>query len=359
MTHLPARPARPASALALAAVLAFAAAQAAAAGQGTLIVLNKSEATASLIDLDSGRVAATIPTGEGPHEVAVSPDGRLAVVTNYGTGPKPGSSLTVLEVPAARVVRTIDLGEHRRPHGVAFLPGGGRVAVTAEGSQALLAVDVETGKVLSRTPTAQEVSHMVVLAPDGARAFVANIGSGSLTIVDLPAAKRLVNLPTGAGAEGITMLPGGREVWVTNRDADTISVVDVAAMKVVAELPCKAFPIRAQASPDGKRVLVSNARSGDIAVFDAAARKELIRIPMPVRAAGAEGRLFGERFGGSPVPIGILIRPDGKRAYVANSNADRIVVLDLEAWTVAGELQAGREPDGLGHSRLAVTSGPS
>ena len=49
----------------------------------TLVVLNKSEATASLIDLESGRVAATVPTGQAPHEVAVSPDGRLALATNY------------------------------------------------------------------------------------------------------------------------------------------------------------------------------------------------------------------------------------------------------------------------------------
>ena len=43
----------------------------------TLVVLNKSEATASLVDLSSGTVRATLPTGDGPHEVAVSPGGRL------------------------------------------------------------------------------------------------------------------------------------------------------------------------------------------------------------------------------------------------------------------------------------------
>ena len=53
---------------------------AAPAGAETLVVLNKSEATASLIDLESGAVRATLPTGNGPHEAAVSPDGRLALV---------------------------------------------------------------------------------------------------------------------------------------------------------------------------------------------------------------------------------------------------------------------------------------
>jgi YVTN family beta-propeller protein len=53
--------------------------------QGTLVVLNKSEASASLIDLATEAVVATVATGEGPHEVAVSPDGRRALATNYGT----------------------------------------------------------------------------------------------------------------------------------------------------------------------------------------------------------------------------------------------------------------------------------
>src|SRR6185295_15169127 len=50
----------------------------------TLVVANKDDATVSLLDLASGRIAATVPTGDGPHEVAISPDGRQAVVSNTG-----------------------------------------------------------------------------------------------------------------------------------------------------------------------------------------------------------------------------------------------------------------------------------
>src|SRR5689334_10520463 len=97
----------------------------------TLIVANKAEATVSLIDLASGKVAATLPVGTGPHEVAVSPDGRLALIANYGTGQQPGSSLTLIDVPGAKVVKTIGLGEHLKPHGMAFL-GNDRALVTSE-----------------------------------------------------------------------------------------------------------------------------------------------------------------------------------------------------------------------------------
>ena len=71
----------------------------AVAAAGTLVVANKSDATVSLVDTGSGEVVATLPTGEGPHEVAVSPDGKTALVANYGTRGAPGSSLTVIDLP--------------------------------------------------------------------------------------------------------------------------------------------------------------------------------------------------------------------------------------------------------------------
>lgn len=336
----------------LAAIL-IAAVAAAPAAAATLVVANKAEATVSLIDLGSGKVAATLPTGEGPHEVAVSPSGKLALVTNYGTREKPGSSLTLLDVPGAKVVRTVDLGEYRRPHGAVWLSES-RALVTAEGNQALLEVDLAEGKVVRAIPTGQETSHMVVVAAGGSsgggRAFVANIGSGSITVIDLKEGRKIGDVPTGKGAEGIDATPDGKQVWVTNREADTVSVVDAASLEVVATVPSAAFPIRAKATPDGRRVLISNAKSGDIAVLSVGDRKEERRIALAVAATVTEGRLLG--FGTSSVPIGIVVEPGGKRAWVAHANADRITVLDLATWQPAGSLTAGKEPDGMGYSPL-------
>jgi len=330
------------------------AAATAAKPRGTLIVLNKAEASASLINLDTGKVVATLPTGAGPHEAAVDRDGRFAIVTNYGTGPAPGSSLTLIDVPAAKVVRTLDLGKYRRPHGVAWLPDGRRVAVTCEENRALLLVEARSGRIEAAIDTDQAVSHMVAVSPDGRRAFVANIGSGSVTVIDLESKARVKNLPTGAGAEGIALQPDGKTLWVTNRAADTVSVVDTVTLEVAASLPSAAFPIRAAATPDGRFVLVSNAKSGDLAIFDAAGRIETRRVAMQRTAEVTDGRLFGGQFGDSPVPIGILIHPDGKEAYVANANADAVAVVDLVEWSVRGWLRAGREPDGMAWSARTV-----
>lgn len=321
----------------------------------TLVVANKAEATVSLVDLPGGKVLATLPVGAGPHEVGISPDGRTALIANYGAQ-QPGSSLTVIDIPGAKVVKTIDLGEYKRPHGVVFADGR-RALVTVEANKALLEVDVEAGKVLRAIPTGQEVSHMVVASPDGSRAYIANIGSGSMTVIDLKEGKKVADVVTGAQAEGIDVTPDGKQVWVSNRQADTVSVVDAATLKVVGTIESAKFPIRAKATPDGKRVLVSNAMSGDVSVISVGDRKVERRIAMPKDAAGGDGRLMGDMQG--PVPIGVVVEPDGKRAYVALANADRIMVLDLAQWKVTGHLTAGKEPDGMGFSPVDVKAAPA
>jgi YVTN family beta-propeller protein len=320
---------------------------------GTLVVLNKAEASASLIDLASGRVAATVKTGQGPHEVAISPDGRKAVVTNYG-GQQPGSTLTVIDLPGARVERTISLGTHRRPHGILFAPGGRELLVTAEDSRALLVVDAKTGKVARAITTGQDVSHMVAVAPDGRRAYVANIGSGNMTAIDLAAGKVVSHVETGAGAEGIAVTPDGRSVWVTNRDADNVAIVDAAKLEVVARVPAPSFPIRVQITGNGREAVVSCAKTGEVRVFDTGKRTEVARLAMQGGATSGDGRLFGDRFGKSPVPIGIVIPPSGGRAYVASAHADEVVAIDLATRRIVARHRTGREPDGLGWSPMTV-----
>ena len=320
----------------------------------TLLVANKSDDTVDLIALASGRSMATLHTGGAPHEIAVAPDGATAVIANYGGRGGAGNSLTVVDVAAATVRKTIDLESHRRPHGVEWLDDK-RVAVTTEGSGHLTLVDIDSGTVSSAVPTGQSVSHMVALA--GSRAFVANIGSGSVTVIDTESGKKLTDIATGAGAEGIAATSDGVEIWVTNREADTLTVIDAASLEILATLPCPGFPIRIALAPDGKNALVSAARSGEVVLFDVAERRELRRAQLDLsNAPDAARRLFGDRFGNSPVPVGLVIAPDGETAWVAATQADAVVVLDPKTLTVRDVLAAGREPDGMAFSPLNVAA---
>lgn len=298
------------------------------AQEGLLLVVNKTGNTLSFLDPTTGEEVARVGTGHAPHEVAVSPDGRWAYVTDYGTGPRAGRTVTVVDVPARAVARTLELGPHSRPHGVAVARDG-TVWVTAEGSAHVLRVDPEGGRLLTEAETGQRVTHMVVVAGGHDRVFTANIGSGTVTAVDAGTGEVLGHIETGAGAEGLALGTDGSRVFVTNREAGTLTEIDAATATVSRTLEVGDFPIRVEVTPDGRRALVSNARANEVAVVDLEAWVVERRIPV-----GA-------------VPVGIEVTPDGRTAYVANTQADRISVLDLTTWEVTGELVAGDEPDGM------------
>ena len=313
----------------------------------SLIVLLKSVAVAAVVDPVTGGARFQVETGAAPHEVVTSPDGRLAVVADYGTGESPGRTLTVIDLAAQRVQRTIDLGDFRRPHGLQWIPGTRRVAVTSEQNQAVVVVDVAMGHVEFAIPTNARGTHMIELSRDGRWAWTPNIGSGSVSLFDL-IEKRLVKTATvGAGPEAIALSPDERELWVGDRQLNRVTILDARTLDSLATLPTGEFPNRAKFTPDGRRVLVSNARSGTIAVYDAAKRQRLADIVLPFDSTRARDQMLGAAMGRSAVPLGIVVHPNGRRAWVALAATDQIAVLDLERMTVERLLEAGREPDGM------------
>ena len=293
-----------------------------------LVVVNKSASTISVVDPVGRTELATVPTGFAPHEVAVSRDGQFAYVSDYGTGPQPGNTVTVIDLESATVVGTIDLGTHTRPHGIT-VAADGSVWVTTEGSQHVLQLDPVRRAIVRAIRTGQQGTHMVAIAEAARRVFTANIGSGTATAIDAVEGTVIAQLETGAGAEGIDVSPDGSTVYVTNRSAGTLSAVDVATARVVRSLEVGAFPIRVKVRPDGREALVSNAQGNEVAAVDLS-RWEVVR-----------------RLAVGAVPVGILITPDNRTAFVANTSDDKISVIDLVEWRLDGEIVAGDEPDGM------------
>lgn len=304
---------------------------------GTLVITNKAPATASIIDVGSGRLLATLPTGQGPHEVVMSRDGRVAVVTDYGAQ-VPGSSLTVINVPGKRVARTLALGEYRRPHGIVFLPGDSLVAVTSETNRALLIVHIGTGQIARAIPTGQNGSHMVGVTGDGRRGWTGNIGSNTVTELDLMTGAALRTIAVPAQPEAINVTPDGREVWVGSNATGTVSVVDAHTGAVAPAATGFGWPYRVLFSPDTSLVLLPDLRGETLRFVDRASKAELHRMSLPGKA-----------------PQGITFAPDGRHAFLSFSAAARIAIIDVAARKIVRELDAGETPDGVAYTTRVVT----
>ncbi|AWV06956.1 YncE family protein [Marilutibacter maris] len=327
--------------------LALSVAALAPAAAGELLVGNKSADTVWFLSREDGRRTAVAETGAGPHEIAVSPDRRRAVVTNYG-GRTPGHTLTVLDLVDGAAARTIELGDHGRPHGLRFLPGNRRVAVTTEDSGSLLVVDLDAGSgddpVEAAIDVGDGMGHMVALSDDGEVAYVSKIAAGTVSRIDLKRARKTGERASGEGAEGIAYRRGHGELWVSNRAADTVTVHDPDTLEVTHTLQSKGFPIRVVFTADARHALVTNARAAELAVFDADSRKRVATIGL----SGDDERYQETLLGRAALPIGVIADPTRPRVYVAISGADEIAVVDTGTWQVIERWRTGREPDALG-----------
>jgi len=313
----------------------------------TLLVVRKTDDAIDFMDPGSGLRLASVALGHAPHEVSVSPDGKRAAVTNYGTRDRPGSTLSIVDLEQPREVRRIDLTPHTRPHGVAwFAPD--RIAVTTEGTKHLVIVDPDAGRVVSAIETGQDVSHMVAVSADATRAYVTNIGSGTTTALDLVAGRKLGDIATGAGSEALAVTPNGRDLWVAARAAGEIVVVDTATLAILARLPLPGIPIRIAITPDGATALVTCAGSSELVAYDVATRtvRARVKVDVPLAPDAAE-RPFARLAPGSALPVGLLVARDGRSAFVAATMGDRVVQYDVSTLAPLRTIEVGGEPDGL------------
>jgi YVTN family beta-propeller protein len=290
----------------------------------TLLVGNKDENSLAFVDPINGKVIGRVPTGNGPHEVAASADGKLAFVANYGTGPAPGMTISVIDTVNMKEVRKLDTSPMQRPHGLFFADG--KLYFTAEANRAIGRYDPAANRIDWVMGTGQSSTHMVIVAKNGT-IFTANIGSDTITILDRSGATAV---PVGKGPEGMDLSPDGRELWTAHSRDGGVSVIDVAAKKVVATIGAGTKRSnRLKFTPDGKWVLISDLDGGELVVVDAAARRETQRIAM------------------GKTPEGILMAKDGSKAYVAVAGDNKVAVLDLKTMKVTASLDTGKGPDGM------------
>lgn len=308
-----------------------------------LLVGNKSADTVWRLSLRDGRRIGEFRTGEAPHEIAVAPDRRIAVVTNYGDA-KSGSSLSVLDLVGGTPTRTIDLGQHGAPHGLRFLPDGRRVVVTTEASGSLLVVEVASGSIERVIEVGGGTGHMVAVSADGKVAYLTKIQSGTLSRIDLLTGTKTVERAAGKGAEGVAVRPDGLEVWVTNREDGTVTVHDPRTLAIKRRMSSKGFPIRVVFSADGTLAFVTNARAATLSVFDARTKVPVATVSLSRDDMAYQPTMLGH----AALPIGVVPAADRPRAYVAISGGDRVAVIDTERWQVIDYWVTGREPDALG-----------
>jgi len=309
--------------------------------RGSILALSKADHTLAIVDPVSLKVIARIPVGSDPHEVIASTDGKTAYVSIYGGGSL--HELNVIDLVAKKPLTNIDTRPLFGPHGLTFV--NGKVWFSAEGSKAVGSYDPATRKLDWSMGTGQDRTHMIYVTDDGRRIYTTNISSGTVSIlVDTliqPGTSAPANVrpredwsqtivPVSRGSEGFDVTPDNGELWTASAEDGMISIVDLAAKKLTTKIDAKVFGAnRLKFTTDGKMAFIASLRTGELTIYDVQIRKELKRLKVGKGAAG------------------ILMDPNGSRAFVACSPDNYVAIVDLKTLEVTGHVDVGGVPDGL------------
>ena len=305
------------------------------APHGVLLVANQTSQNLSIIDPSAEKQIAAVPedayTG---HEVAASPDGKLAFVPIYGNSGvgKPGtdgSTMDVIDIATRKLVKTVDFGHGVRPHKAVYDPSSGLLYVTTEIDNTVTAIDAKALKIVGTIPTGAAEAHMLAITRDGHYGYTANVGPGSVSVLDLKARKLVTVIPVAPTVQRISLSNDDKLVFVADYSKPQMAVIDTATNKVQSWIALPSIGYGTASTMDGKWLLVALPSGNKVAVVDLSTLKVARTIDVP------QG------------PTEILVRPDNGVAYVACGHSNQVAVIDLADWKVKTAINAGKNADGL------------
>jgi len=272
------------------------------------------------------------------------------------------------------------------PYKMDISEDGNTLYVVGQESNELVVVDAPTGKVLEKIPVGLK-PHTVTLSPDGQSAFVSNQWTDNIYLIDLDSHQVVDTLVGGSGPAGMVISQDGLHLWCVNSYSNNISIFNLENMEERRRLKAGNNPVSAAMTPDGSEVYVSSRRSvdvphmthpltemtvsgtkyqrvsnrlmfqdayimetvdvtptGDLVIATLIRPKNLIPTVQIERGwMMTHGLGIIERESGRMVqllldepnafyadPFGLVITPDGKKAFVSHGGVDKVTAIDLD-----------------------------
>jgi YVTN family beta-propeller protein len=177
--------------------------------------------TLEIIEVETGRVIASIPVGVKPYNCAITADEKTAYVTNWGE-----DTVAAIDLGSLRVARTIKVQD--MPNDLALAHGDGRLFVANGNRNTVSTVDTAAGSVIEQID--------VVLAPEA---------------------------PPGSTPNALALSSDGKTLYVANADNNSVAVIDVSTKgRSVPRgfIPTGWYPTAIAITDDGKRLIVANGK---------------------------------------------------------------------------------------------------
>lgn len=282
---------------------------------------------------------ATIPVGKGPHNLALSPDGRWVAVDNR-------RSDEVSMIDTMMLTEVIRLKTGRQPHDMVFSPDSSILYVGHEMDPHIARFEVGSWKELSRLP-AGTPQHDISVSQDHAELWFTVTGTRfkpglkRVGVIDLRSGKLAQMIDTGYDAHDVIFTPDGKEAWVTNSGfltvpSDVVNVIDVRRREVLATLKIGKYPFHSPKRGRDGNYVPPDAREMWLSDHGL---KELLAVDLGSRQVVATVKVGAEPFHVTMTPGGLI--------YVANHHSGTVSVIDGPSRKLIGTIAVDKHPHGI------------
>jgi YVTN family beta-propeller protein len=210
------------------------------------------------IDMEALRIDRAYRVGSVPKVVAVTPDDRYVLVSNWCS-----YDLSVVSTRLGREVKRIPIGPY--PRGIAVSPKGNAAYVAVMGGNNLVRVDLKRWTTSSfpvgAGPRAAEVH------PSDRYIFVSLNAEGRVAKLDLKTGAVRAKVYTGSAPRSLALAADGRALFVVNYESGTVTKLRTRDMKALQTVSACYHPIGITYDRATRRVWVA-CYTGSIRVYD-------------------------------------------------------------------------------------------
>ncbi|MBK7583265.1 MAG: hypothetical protein IPI67_24110 [Myxococcales bacterium] len=308
-----------------------------------IFVADEDSGGVSVIEEGTNALVATLPLPMSsgmymPHNVQAAPDGKSVWVVAPPMTEGGMEKAFVIDPETNQFVGDIELGTELHVAHVVLDPSSTRAYISANEGNAVLELDAVSRKVLRTIDLgADRGPHGMRWCRD--RLWVANMKAKSLAAVE-PVAGSVTEVDVGGVAVQTACVPGGKYVFVSLYDTKEVVRYEIDTQKLTRiALPAEAQgPVQLYPSPDSKTVwvcdqglLLGRPASNRLYAVDVDAAKVVGTIQV---GQGAHG---------------IVLSDDGGLAYVTNVSDDSVSVVDTAKMEAVATIAVGTKPNGISH----------
>jgi len=200
-----------------------------------------------------------IPTGAVPKFMAISPDGRRLLVSNWC-----GFDVTIIDTATDTPITRVDVGRH--PRGIAITKDSRYAYVAIMGEAKILKLDLSSNKVIGQVGDAGQTPRHLLLSPDDRYLYVSNNHENMVRKIDLHTNQEVGHASTGTETRSMALADDGGSLYVVNYQDGTVSKVRTSDMNILQTEQSGMHPVGITYDPATRQIWVAN-YAGSLHVF--------------------------------------------------------------------------------------------